>query len=106
MDTDLIPPEYADQSVIFPSIFIYITCTNTHLEKLVSVSKIIQTAEKGQKGSRNVLVADFHALTLFCHYLLTKPNSVFFSSLLLLKRYVGIHLFPSLTRACQAFGFS
>lgn len=29
MDTDLIPPEHADQSVICLSIFIYITCTNT-----------------------------------------------------------------------------
>lgn len=41
MDTDLIPPEYADQSVICPSIFISITCTNTHLKKVVSVSNTL-----------------------------------------------------------------
>lgn len=56
----------------------------------------------------HVLVADFHALTLFCHYLITESNSNFFSSLLLdlLERYVDIHLSPSPTRACQVFGVS
>lgn len=113
MDPDLILPEHSDQSFICPSIFIYIICTNTHLEKVVSVSKIIQIIQKkGKKDPEmclfHVLVADVHALTLFCHYLLTESNSNFFSSLLLdlLERYVGIHLSPSPTRACQAFGFS
>lgn len=57
MDTALIPSEDADQSLICPSIFIYIICTNTHLEKVVSVSKMIPRAEKGQKGTRNVLIS-------------------------------------------------
>lgn len=79
----------------------------------MSVSKMIQKAKKGQKKDPemclfHVLVADFHALTLFCHYLITESNSNFFSSLLLdlLERYVDIHLSPSPTRACQAFGVS
>lgn len=78
-----------------------------------SVSKRIQKAKKGQKKDPemclfHVLIADFRALTLFCHYLITESNSNFFSSLLLdlLERYADIHLSPSPTRDCQAFGFS
>lgn len=47
MGTDLIPTEHADRGIICPSILPVLIIS--HLEKIVSVSKMIQRAKKDPK---------------------------------------------------------
>ena len=82
------------------------------LEKIVSVSKMIQRAEKGRKGPQNVRVSYFCLQIFMCwhcsaHYPIIEPNSNFLSPLhlVMLERYVDIQLSPSLTRVWKAFSF-